>query len=189
MAEFPYVDPSNQIENRNPLRPTQFRFTLARAPKVTFFSNTANIPSMSLGIAKQPTYLKDLPVPGDKIIFEDFSLRFIVDEDLENYKEMYYWIKGLGYPEDLEQIYNLQKEKKNKYSKINSQMNIYSDGTLQVLTSNQRPNFQVKFYDLFPYDLTTLLFDATLTSADPFTAEVKFKYTYFELTDSRGNPL
>lgn len=189
VPEFVYVDPNNQIENRNPLRPTQFRFTLARAPKVTFFSNTANIPSMSLGIAKQPTYLKDIPVPGDKIIFEDFSLRFIVDEDLENYTEMYRWIKGLGYPEDLNQIYDLQREKTNKYSKLNSQMNIYSDGTLQVLTSNQRPNFLVKFYDLFPYDLTTLLFDATITSSDPFTAEVKFKYTYFELTDNKGNPL
>jgi hypothetical protein len=106
-----------------------------------------------------------------------------------NYKEMYYWIKGLGYPEDLNQIYDLQREKANKYSKINSQMNIYSDGTLQILTSNQRPNFQVKFYDLFPFDLTTLRFDATVTDSDPFTAEVKFKYTYFELTDNKGNPL
>lgn len=189
MPEFLYVDPNNQIENRNPLRPAQFRFSIARAPKVAFFSNSANIPSMSLGIAKQPTYLKDIPVPGDKIVFEDFTLRFIVDEDLVNYKEMYYWIKGLGYPEDLEQIYDLQREKVNKYSKLNSQMNIYSDGTLQVLTSNQRPNFQVKFYDLFPYDLTTLRFDATVTDSDPFTAEVKFKYTYFELTDNKGNPL
>jgi hypothetical protein len=107
VPEFTYIDPQNQIENRNPLRPTQFKFSLARAPKVTFFSNTANIPSMSLGIANQPTYLKDIPVPGDKINFQDFSLRFIVDEDLVNYTEMYHWIKGLGYPEDLNQIYSL----------------------------------------------------------------------------------
>ena len=52
-----------------------------------------------------------------------------------------------------------------------------------------RSNFQVKFYDLFPYDLTTLLFDATITDADPFTAEVKFKYTYYEITDNLGNKL
>ena len=75
---------------------------------------------MSLGIANQPTYLKDIPVPGDKIVFEDLTLRFIVDEDLVNYTEIYNWIKGLGYPEDLEQIYDLQREKKNKYSKLNS---------------------------------------------------------------------
>ena len=80
MPEFTYIGPQTQIENRNPLRPTQFKFTLARAPKVTFFSNTANIPSMSLGIANQPTYLKDIPVPGDKINFQDLGKCFIKAE-------------------------------------------------------------------------------------------------------------
>ena len=144
---------------------------------------------MSLGIANQATYLKDIPVPGDKINFEDLTLKFIVDEDLVNYTEIYNWIKGLGYPEDLEQIYDLQRENKNRYSRLNSQMNIYSDGTLQILTSNQRANVQVKFYDLFPYDLTTLIFDATVTDGDPLSAQAKFKYTFFELTDLQGNPL
>ncbi len=145
---------------------------------------------MNLGIAEFETPLKMIPQPGDKITFEDFNLRFLVDENLDNYLEIYKWIKGLGYPEDLHQIYNLQREETRNISpRIPNQMNIYSDGTLQVLNSNQRPNFLVKFYDLFPYGLTTLLFDATLTDSTPFSAEVKFKYTYFELTDNKGNPL
>lgn len=132
-----------------------------------------------MGLADYPTPYKDLYEPGDKITFDDFSLKFLVDENLENYLEIYKWIKGLGYPENLEQIYKLQTSKGG----------IYSDGTLQVLNSSQRPNFSVKYYDLFPYDLTTLLFDSTLTDSDPFTAEVKFKYTYFEIVDPSGNPL
>jgi hypothetical protein len=190
VPEFPYLKPNRQIENRNFLQPTQFLFTLAKTPKVSFYSNTSNIPAMNLGIADYYTPLRDLPEPGDKLTFEDLNLRFLVDENLENYLEIYRWIKGLGYPEDLQQIYNLQLEnKENKYSRINNKISLYSDGTLQVLNSNQRPNFLVKFYDLFPYGLTTLLFDATLTDSDPFTAEVKFKYTYFEITDNKGNPL
>jgi hypothetical protein len=190
VPEFPYLKPNRQIENRNFLQPTQFLFTISRTPKVAFYSNTSNIPAMNLGIADYNTPLRDIPEPGDKLTFEDFNLRFLVDENLENYMEIYRWMKGLGYPEDLQQIYNLQLEnKENKYSRINNQMSIYSDGTLQVLNSNQRPNFLVKFYDLFPYGLTTLLFDATLKDSDPFMAEVKFKYTYFEITDNRGNPL
>ena len=180
---------SNQIQNRNFLLPTQFRFTTTRSPKVSFFSNTANIPSLSLGIANQPTYLKDIAQPGDKIKFEDLNLRFLVDENLENYMEIQNWIRGLGYPESLDQIYTLQRQNQKIDTNINSSLNLYSDGTLQVLTSNQKPNFQVKFYDLFPYDLTTLLFDATDTDAEFFTAEVKFKYTYYEITDNKGNPL
>ena len=61
-----------QIENRNFLAPTGFQFQLNRAPKVAYFGNMVNIPSMTLGVANVPTYLKDLPLPGDKLDFEDF---------------------------------------------------------------------------------------------------------------------
>jgi len=181
---------SNQIENRNDLYPNRFKFTINRAPKVSFSCNTANIPSMTLGNAVQPTSLgKNIPLPGNKISYEDFNLRFIVDESLENYMQIYNWIKGLAYPESLQQIFDLQTSNEKIDHKIQSQLNLYSDGTLQILTSHQRPNFQVKFYDLYPYDLTTLLFDATETNPSPFTAEAKFKYTYYEITDTRGNKL
>lgn len=181
---------SNQIENRNDLYPNRFKFTINRAPKVSFSCNAANIPSMTLGNAIQPTSLgKNIPLPGNKISYEDFNLRFIVDEALENYMQIYNWIKGLAYPESLQQIFDLQASNEKIDHKIQSQLNLYSDGTLQILTSHQRPNFQVKFYDLYPYDLTTLLFDATETNPSPFTAEAKFKYTYYEITDTRGNKL
>jgi hypothetical protein len=75
--------PSNQPQNRNFLSPTGFKFSLKRAPKDSFFCNSANIPDLNLGIAIQPSYLKDIDTPGDKIVFGDFSLRFLVDEDLE----------------------------------------------------------------------------------------------------------
>ena len=67
---------ANQISNRNFLSPVGFKFTLNRAPKVAFFGNSANIPSMTLGVAQQPNYLRDIPTPGDKIDFQDFTLKF-----------------------------------------------------------------------------------------------------------------
>ena len=76
---------NNQLDNRNYLSPVGFKFTITKAPKADFFSNSASIPGINLGYAAQPTYLKDLPVPGDKITYNDFSLRFFVDENLENY--------------------------------------------------------------------------------------------------------
>ena len=180
---------SNQIQNRNFLSPTGFKFILNRAPKVAFFSNSANIPSLDLGIATQPTYLKDLDIPGDKILFEDFSLRFLVDEDIKNYMEIQNWIRGLGYPESRQEIIDLQTERDKIDTFESGLMDIYSDGTLTVLGSNQRPNFMVKFKDLFPYSLSTLNFDATDTDVEYFTADVSFKYTIFEITDLEGPPL
>jgi hypothetical protein len=178
-----------QIQNRNFLSPTGFEFTLNRAPKVAFFSNASNIPGLNLGIALQPSYLKDIDIPGDKIQFDDFTLRFIVDEDLQNYIEIHNWIKGLGYPESLNEIYSLQKQKRNSNVTVNNKMNIYSDGTLIILGSSFKPNFKIKFNDLWPYSLTTLNFDATDTDIQYFTAEVIFKYTIYTITDLSGNPL
>ena len=59
-----------QIANRNFLSPLGFKFNLARAPKADFFSKSANVPGINLGVAVQPTYLKDIPIPGDKLVFE-----------------------------------------------------------------------------------------------------------------------
>jgi hypothetical protein len=162
---------------------------LNRSPKVAFFSNAANLPGIILGEATQPTYLKDIPTPGDKIVFDDFNIRFLVDEDLKNYMELQNWIRGLGYPESLEEIYDLQEEKRNVDMSKSNTMDIYSDGTLTVLGSNNNAIFKVNFSDLWPYSLTTLNFDATETDVNFFTAEVGFKYTIYNITDISGDAL
>ena len=170
---------SRQIDNRNFLSPTGFRFTLNRTPKVTYFGNRVNIPGITLGIANQATYLKDIDVPGDKLTFEDLTLNFLIDEDLKNYIEIQNWMRGLGFPESLQEIYDLQKEDEYKDTKL---MNIYSDATLIILNSQQNPKLKVEFNDVFPYTLTTLDFDATATDVDYFTAEVSFKYSIYKIT-------
>ena len=178
-----------QIENRNFLSPTGFKFTLKKSPKVAFFCNEANIPDLNLGIAVQTSYLKDIDLPGDKIVFGDLNLRFLVDENLENYMEIQNWIRGLGYPENLQQFADLQNQGLIRGNYTQDRQNIYSDGTLQVLTSSSIPNFQVVFKDLFPYSLGTLTFDATQTDVQYFTADVGFKYTIYSIIDLSGNPL
>ena len=181
---------AGQPENRNFLSPTGFKFTLKRTPKVSFFCNSANIPEITLGIANQPSYLKDIDTPGDKIIFGDLNLRFLVDENLENYMEIQNWIRGLGYPESLKQIYDFQNAGYiNPRIEAQKQLGLYSDGTLQILSSSMIPNFQITFKDLFPYSLGTLSFDATDTDIQYFTADVSFKYTIYNITDFSGNPL
>ena len=149
----------SQIENRNFLAPTGFQFNLKRSPKVAFFCNEANIPDLNLGVAIQANYLRDIPTPGDKIEFGDPSLRFLVDEDLSNYMEIQNWIRGLGYPEEVQEFRDLAAEGIIKGAYAKDRQNIYSDGTLQILSNNLVPKFQVNFKDLFPTSLTTLTFD------------------------------
>ena len=183
--------PGTPLTNRNFLSPVGFKFSLKRAPAVAFFCNQANIPSMDLGIAEQPSYFRDIPTPGDKIQFGDLSIRFLVDEDLSNYMEIQNWIRGLGFPESTDEFKDLDREGRltdsMKYSRRGYQ--VYSDATLQILSSNLIPKFQVKFKDLWPQSLSTMTFDATDTDIEYFTADASFKYTIYDITDLQNNPL
>ena len=122
----------NQINNRNFLSPIGFKFTLAKEPKVAFFCNSARIPEITLGTAVQPSYLKDVDVPGDKLSFGDFSLRFLVDENMENYMAIHNWLSGLGYPESTKEFKDLITNDDGN-SDFSQQ---FSDGSLHILNSN-----------------------------------------------------
>ncbi|ANS04866.1 head-proximal tip of tail tube tail completion + sheath stabilizer protein [uncultured Mediterranean phage] len=180
-----------QIENRNFLSPVGFKFNLQRSPGVAYFCNQANIPDLNLGVAIQPNPLRDLPTPGDKIDFGDLNIRFLVDEDLTNYMEIQKWLRGLGYPESTEQFDEWEKSGTSTIPKTykNTGDQIYSDGTLQILSSNMVAKFNVNFNELWPYSLTTMTFDATDTDIEYFTADVSFKYTMYNITDTANNPL
>ena len=181
----------SQIENRNYLAPVGFKFNLQRSPGVAYFCNQANIPDISLGVAIQPNPLRDIPTPGDKMEFGDLNLRFLVDEDLTNYMEIQNWMRGLGYPESIDQFDKLEKSGKaalpQRYKNFGDQ--VYSDGTLQILSSNMVAKFNVNFKELWPYQLTTLSFDATDTDIEYFTADVSYKYTMYNLKDTSNNDI
>jgi hypothetical protein len=175
---------SNQIQNRNFLSPTQFRFTLAKYPKVPFFCNSAKIPEITLQTLIQPTYLKSIDVPGDSSVFGDFNLKFLVDENMENYMIIHNWLTALGGSGTLQEYKNLITNEG-----IEDGKRAFSDGTLRVLNSNYKDVALVRFQDLYPISLTSIEFDSTVTDIQYFTAEVVFKYTIYDILGTDNKPL
>jgi hypothetical protein len=167
----------NQIANRNFLSPLAFKFNLSRTPKVDFFSKSANVPGITLGVAIQPTYLKDIPVPGDKLVFDDFRLTFNIDENLENYNTIQNWMRGLGYPES---IYEYTEWRLSDPVNPTQDPNV-SDGTLLIYNSNFQPSTLVKFQGMFPTSLSDIDFDATQTDVQYAVATVTFKYALYKI--------
>ena len=173
---------TNQLDNRNYLSPVGFKFTITKAPKADFFSNQASIPGINLGYAAQPTYLKDLPVPGDKITYNDFSLRFFVDENLENYLQVHNWIRALGYPESIQEFIDLKaKDPYNPDISAKNPLNEYSDASLFIYNSMFNEIARVDFQDVFPVGLSTINFDATDSDIQYVTAEATFKYAIYNI--------
>tara|TARA_B100000287_G_scaffold347884_1_gene335918 strand:+ start:334 stop:603 length:270 start_codon:yes stop_codon:yes gene_type:complete len=69
--------------------PTQFKFTIIKLPKVEYFCTTANVPGVTMGSSAQSTPFKDVPIPGDKLEYDTLNIQFLVDENLENYREIH----------------------------------------------------------------------------------------------------
>lgn len=172
--------------NNNYLSPIGFKFVLGRAPNVQFFCQAASVPEMSIGVRTIPTPVKDYDVPGDKLTYGDLTLTFLVNETLDNYYEIYKWMKGLTGPKNPKQVsqYLDSVDEAGRITDFAKQM---SDARLMILDSNYKVVSAVNFQNIFPISLSTLTFDANQTDVQYFTAQVDFKYTILDLIDEEGN--
>ena len=172
---------SRQVANRNFLSPVGFKFNLSKTPKVDFFSQSVSIPNINLGVSIQTTYLKDIPVPGDKMDYGDLDIEFFIDENLENYLQIEKWMRSLGFPESIGESIPLDPNEEDLL------MGARSDGTLLIYNSNFQPIAKINFKDLFPIALTPVPFSADATDINYIMATVTFKYTIFNLQSLVGN--
>ena len=92
------------------------------------------------------------------------------------------WLTGLGFPESTQDFVDLTTND----SGLKDLKEQFSDGDLMILNSNYKTSAIVKFKDLFPYSLTSIDFDSSVTDIQYFTAEVNFKYTVYNIVDSDG---
>jgi hypothetical protein len=172
-----------QPEKIDYLRPNGFRFLIHSLPKVTYFCQSANIPQISLGVATQPTPLVDIPLPGEKITYSELTIRFMIQEDLANYTELYNWMLGLGFPTSREQFSKLIGGRPMLFPEVNYKADggEVSDATLLVLDSNNQAAAQIMFYDCFPVALSGLDFDVSTGNMQYFQASATFRYRQYVL--------
>jgi hypothetical protein len=170
----------------NYLRPNAFKFSIKDLPNTSFTCQSANLPQLSMGFASQPNPFTDIPRIGDKIQFGDFTIRFLISEDMSNYLELYRWLIALGFPKDYTQFGQFVKNRPSAFPlKLNSngetELLAYSDGTLSILDSTNTPKVNIIYRDIFPVSLEALDFDIASASVEYFTAIASFKYTLFEV--------
>ena len=171
--------------NKNFLSPVGFKFVIGRTPNVDYFCQSASIPPVEIGSKEIQTPVKDYEIPGDKMTFGDLNLSFLVNEDLDNYYEIYKWLKGLTTPKHQEEFYQYLNtvNEKGRPKDFDKQM---SDARLLILNSNYNVISTINFYNIFPTSLTTLECDSSATDINYLTADVNFKYTLYEITDKNN---
>ncbi len=180
--------------------PTQFRFMIHQLPKVEFFTTAANIPSISLGELVIPTPYKSIPILGDNLTFDNLSISFIVDEELQNYRTIHDWMIGIGFPKSRQQFIDFRSSGSNTPQagaggdKSSGRMPdvgdiglsvadkaFYTDATLTILSNKNNPVVEVRFSDLFPVALSGLDYNQNVTDVEYLTATIDFRYKLYEM--------
>ena len=174
--------------------PTQFRFLINQLPKVQYFTTEASVPGITLTEGQFNTPLKDIELLGDKLTYEDLTIKFIVDENLENYIEMHTWLTGIGFPKDRKQFSEFRSVTSNMSTTTRGEskdigdvrattpeLAMFSDATMTILTNKNNPVVECRFKDVFPTSLNGLTYSQNQTDVEYLTAEVNFKYTIYEI--------
>ena len=174
--------------------PTQFKFSINQLPKVEFFTTTANIPDLTLSDVVIPTPFKPIPVLGQNLTYGNLSLTFIVDEFLENYRELHEWLTGIGFPKDRKQFSEFRSNTSNTgvasktpvtdvgaVGKSVSDASMFSDATLTILSNKNNPIVEVRFSNMYPVSLGALEFNQQATDVDYMTVQADFTYQLYEI--------
>ena len=174
--------------------PTKFKFSITKLPKVEFFTTAANLPGINLGESIFPTPFKQIPVQGDDLTFDNLEITFLVDEKLENYRELHQWLVGIGFPKARTQFSSFRKDESSAFPTAESVKGdvtksgvpsgvqaMYGDATLTVMTSKNNPVMEVRFSDLYPVALSGLAFNQQETDVTYLTANATFTYKLYEM--------
>ena len=168
---------------------------MTKLPLVEFFVQSANIPGINLGSATQTNPLYDIPLPGDKITYASLDMSFLVDENLNNYKEIHDWILGLGFPSNNQQFQDLQSAGSDRFPGSSrstaatgtstpqplNEGGIYSDAILTVLNSKNIAKTEIRFQNVYPTSLGGLNYDVRQTDVDYLNASVSFNYMNYDI--------
>ena len=171
------VDAKRQPTNINHLTPIAYRFNIRKIPNVIYFCQAVNIPGISFPETVQRTPFTNINIPGDTLVYEDLTIRFLVDEDLQAYKEIFDWMSALTAPKAFTQ-YKTERDT-NKVLR-RSTGNLFSSAELIILNNNMNPNKEIIFDDVFPTSLSSIEFDSGST-LDTLSATVTFKYTTYSI--------
>jgi hypothetical protein len=174
--------------------PTQFRFLINQLPKVQYFTTSANVPGIGLGEIDFKTRFKAIPLMGDVLTYEDLTISFIVDENLENYIEIHTWLTSIGFPENTKQFSDFRSATSNVSTSTRGESKdigdvrastperaMYSDAVLTILTNKNNPVVECRFKDVFPINLGGLTYTQNSTDVEYLTSTVTFKYQIYEI--------
>ena len=166
-------------DNINPLGSNGFMFSIVKYPEISFFCQEVTIPGLNLPAIPMSTRLSDFYLSGSKLEFEELSIQFLIDENMNNFVSIYNWLVGLGAPESKSQYVEFINNSHGFDYTRNSKES--SDGILQILNSANKPIRRIHFHNIIPISLQSLTVQSTTTDTTYLLGQATFRYDIYKL--------
>ena len=173
------LNSSYEVDNKNLISTNNFRFQIKRLPTTNYFCQEVNVPGLSVNSIRLDNQVSRILLGGKKLEYNQLQVTFKVDEDMKNWEELFNWIVGISSPQDTDQYTNLVNSRVDKFSFGKDQHNIYSDGSVFLLTNTKNVNMVMNFINLQPVSLSDI--QMTTTDNSELSSTAIFDYDYFEL--------
>jgi hypothetical protein len=145
------------------------------------FSVIVSIPGISLGEVPRNNPFVDLYSPGEKAIYDQMNITFYVDEELIAWKEVHDWIRGMTFPESYREYATLGQNAKNRQISVRKGFEQFSDASLTLYSSSNKPLHRFKFYDCFPVTLSSFVVNSQDSPETIITADTTIRFAYYDI--------
>lgn len=164
------------ISTVNQLEPKSLKLILDRIPNVEYFCTSASVPGITATAARQPSPFTDIKVTGDKLVFQPLIVNFIVNEDMSNWAEIFDWMVSYTHPTTFDEYKNPNTTQNQLYSSKKS-------GAKLLIPNNKYQNqLEFTFTDVFPIDMSDVVFDVQIEGTTSTICTVTFEYTSYSKT-------
>jgi len=138
---------------------------------VEYFAQSVNLPSLTISPLELPVAQLGVPIrtPVGRYFYENMSISFLVDEQLQNWLEVYNWMRSCSTAEDTPGEWTNHRD-------------IFKDATLQIMDGTYNPIRTVVFKDMFPVGISGIQFSSVVVDTEPVIATATFSYTSYTIT-------
>tara|TARA_Y100001937_G_C7030536_1_gene289890 strand:+ start:333 stop:824 length:492 start_codon:yes stop_codon:yes gene_type:complete len=160
------------LPQENYLEPTGFKIVLNREHyrQTEYFITSVNHPSVTLPSVEVPFRSINTQQPGDRLQFSEVTFNMILDENLNNYIEMYDILKETVQTADLY-----------RHNRQVTERPLDMDIRLITLSSKNNANREIIYYDTRLTSIGDIEFEATRADVQYITVPLSFEFNYFEI--------
>ena len=160
---------ARQLTTPNYLSPTNFRVIIPRLPKLTHFIQSVSIPSLAITSMDMP--FKGFPrtsIPSSLDISDQVVVNYMIDENMENWQEMYNWMTSITLNSENEGV---------------TAADLYSEIIVLVYNSAKKLKKKITYTRAHPVNLMSFEFNSANADIDPILVSCNFAYKTIEIVD------